>query len=241
MFKTALALTTAFSLFACGAAAAAPLVLVTEENPPYNFTDPASGNVTGIATEIVGMLMTRAGVEHRIEVLPWNRAYASARENTDTCIFAINETEERKPLFKWVGPLSRGGTVLFTREDSPVTLASLDDAKAYSVGVQQNSYAEKLMTEKGLPRIEAVPDAMTNARKLAAGRIDLWVSGLIPGPYQAKVAGIGKLKPALVINESILSMACNPGVDTATVERLNAKLNEMRNEGLLDATTAKYQ
>lgn len=241
MTKTALALAAAIGAFACGTAAAGPLVLVTEENPPYNFTDQATGKVSGIAAEIVQTLMARTGVEYRVEVLPWNRAYASARENADTCIFAVNETEERKPLFTWIGPLSRGGTVLFTREDSAVTLASLDDAKPFLVGVQQNSAAEKMMAEKGVPRVEAVPDAMTNARKLAAGRIDLWVSGLISGPYQAKVAGIGKVKPVLVLNESVLSMACNPGVDAATVAKLNAELTKMRGEGLLEATTAKYQ
>ncbi len=64
------------SLLVAGALAlpalAAPVqavTLLTEENPPFNYTE--NGKLTGLVTELVVEAAKRANVPYTIEVLPW--------------------------------------------------------------------------------------------------------------------------------------------------------------------------
>ncbi|HYE00195.1 MAG TPA: transporter substrate-binding domain-containing protein [Alphaproteobacteria bacterium] len=224
-----------------GAAPAETLILNSEESPPFNFTAPASGSFVGISTEIVQALMERAGIAYEIRVLPWQRAYNGAQTEPNTCVFSTNDTEERHALFKWVGPLARGGWTLFGREDSTISISSLEDAKPYLIAVQAGSGLEEHLKTLGGFRLDANTSNPANAKKLTAGRVDIWAFGKQAGPFLAKTEGVGRLKPLFTLRESLISMACNKEVPDATIAKLNETLEQMRAEGVLDRVYAKYE
>jgi len=81
--------------------------IMTEELPPLNFT--MDGQVYGIATDTLLMLMERTGipVERKdIMMMPWPRAYRAVLKTPNSIIYATARTEQREKLFKWVGPIT---------------------------------------------------------------------------------------------------------------------------------------
>ncbi len=86
------------AVVATTASANAPLPLLTEEYPPYNYT--ANGEIVGTATELVREAMEAADVPYSMEVQPWARAFATAQNTTNTCVFSTSVTDARKHNFK---------------------------------------------------------------------------------------------------------------------------------------------
>ena len=56
---------------ALAASAAQALTLVTEENPPFNYTE--RGKVVGMSTEIVAELGKRSAIPLQIQSMPWEQ------------------------------------------------------------------------------------------------------------------------------------------------------------------------
>jgi polar amino acid transport system substrate-binding protein len=101
--------------FAVGAQATAAetagLKILTEESPPLNFIK--DGEITGLATEVVRELGKRTGSAATIRLVPWQEGYQALLEQPDVALFSTVMTAERKPLFKWVGPLAVLDTNLY--------------------------------------------------------------------------------------------------------------------------------
>jgi polar amino acid transport system substrate-binding protein len=51
----------------------AELTILTEELPPYNYTE--NGKLTGATTQVVQEIMRRLGIDDPIAVVPWARGY----------------------------------------------------------------------------------------------------------------------------------------------------------------------
>ena len=79
-----------------------------------------------------------------------------------------------------------------------------------------------------------------NAKKLLSGQIDLWATGDPAGRYLAKQEGITGLKTVLRFNSAELYLALNKDVPDTTVAKLQAALDELRKEGLVDEIMGRY-
>lgn len=224
--------------FAGPGLAARELVLTTENYPPFNMQDESTKRVVGISTDIVREMMRRAKVGYTIKYLPWQRAYAMALKEEDTCVFSTTETPERMALFKWVGPLVNNNWTFFGRENSDISLESLDDAREYVVGGYKGDAVALFLEGQGFTLDLASHDRL-NPGKLAAERFDLWATGDNLGPYLAREAGV-VIKPIYSFQETVMSLACNKSVPDEQVDRLNAILKEMREDGTITAVTLRY-
>ena len=104
-FVTVLALASGLSI-----ARAAPLVLLTENMPPFNMSVSGTNyardeGVTGISSDILRAVCGRAEVEcQQILRFPWQRVYQQALDDAGYGVFCAARTAERESLFKWVGP-----------------------------------------------------------------------------------------------------------------------------------------
>src|SRR5215468_5541317 len=86
------------------APAAGALTLVTDENPPFSYTE--NGKLAGSAADVVREMATRAGVPVHLEVIAENKAFIRAQADRDTCFFATPRLENRERLFAWIGPIA---------------------------------------------------------------------------------------------------------------------------------------
>ncbi|TWB51130.1 substrate-binding periplasmic protein [Nitrospirillum viridazoti] len=239
--------------------AAVSLTLITEENPPLNYTDPATGRLTGIMGDLLPSLMTAAGIAYQVQVMPWRRGYHTVQEVPGTCLFAANETPERQTQFQWVAPIAQGGAALFARADwlhydrahpdGTHTLASLDEVKTLAAEARARGTPLSILVPVGTMLATTLRDqglditevSLANQMPmLAAGRADLAAAGAISGRWLARQAGVA-IEPVLTFSVAPVGIACNLGTDPTLVARLRTALEGLRRDGTLDRVIRNYQ
>lgn len=221
------------------------VVLLTENFPPYNMAVNGKNfaqeeNIDGIAVDIVREMFKRAGVQYSLTLrFPWDRIYKLALEKPGYGVFVTARLPEREQLFKWVGPIGPDDWVLLAKGDSPLSLASLDEAKQYRIGAYKGDAISQYLTEKGVEHSTSLRD-QENARKLMSGQIDLWATGDPAGRYLAKQEGVSGLRTVLRFDSAELYLALNKEMPDEIVAKLQAALDQMRAEGFVDETLNNY-
>lgn len=221
------------------------LKAVTEALPPLNYE--LNGQVVGFSSELLDMLALEAGISVQKQLLPWARAYRMALEDADTILYSLVRTPERETLFQWVGPISPRKIVLYRmakRQELAVT--SLDEVRAYKVGVVRESASAKALTNKGFTpdkELELALDDATNMRKFKAGRFDFLVSLDWAAAYNTQQNDMNPadLTPVLVLDEqSEYWFGVSLHTDPLVVRRLNDALIKVRRDGRLKALTRRH-
>lgn len=219
--------------------------LLTENFPPYNMAVDGKNfareeQLSGVAVDIVREMFKRAQVNYSMTLrFPWDRIYKLALEKPGYGVFVTARLPEREALFQWVGPIGPDDWVLLGRADSPISLSSLEQAKAYQVGAYKGDAIAEHLVQQGLAPIAALRD-QENVRKLQAGQIDLWATGDPAGRYLAKQEGVTGLKTILRFDSAELYLALNKEVPVQVVQKLQAELDKMRTEGLLEEILGRY-
>lgn len=221
------------------------LVLLTENFPPYNMAKNGKNfaqdeNINGIATDIVREMFKRADITYSLTLrFPWERIYKLALENPGYGVFVMARLPEREKLFKWVGPIGPDDWIMLAKADSKIALDSLEQARKYRIGAYKSDAIAETLAKQGLNPIVVLRD-QDNARKLVNGQIDLWATGDPAGRYLARQEGVEDLKTVLRFNSAELYLALNKDVPDDVVARLQAALDGLREEGVVDAIMARY-
>lgn len=221
----------------------AALTLYSEINEPFNFIEQTNGKIVGISVDLLTEAAHRANVPLSILItVPWGRAQELVKraDQSDACIFSVTRTTEREPLYQWVGPLAHAKWALFARDDFKGQLKTLADARPYTIGGYLNDSRTAFLERMGGFKLDIVYDDMLNPKKLAAGRIDLWISSLYGGRQMAATVGVSGIKPVLVFHEVDNYLACGPKVPTTTIAGLQQALDEMRRDGTSKRITDSY-
>lgn len=225
-------------------AAGAPLTLLTEENPPFNYSE--GGKLTGLVTELVQEAARRANVPVTVEVLPWARAYTRAQAERDTCVFATARLENREKLFVWVGPLANNLWGVYGKADWSRPVKLLPDLKPYRIGGVASDAKVDYLRENGVTNIRLAAEDRQNPPRLFLpadnpNHIDLWITGYFGAASVARAAGNGDVKLVFVARDIPLYLACSPQTAPATVRALSAAVEQMRTEGVLARTASVYE
>ena len=206
--------------------------IITEEFPPYNFTD-SDGKVAGISTDIVRRILKRVGHADNIEVLPWTDGYRLAREEDYVILFSTTRSPAREKLFKWVGPLVPNNSALFARKDSGMVIDTIDDArKVDAIGVYRDDFGELLLKEKGFTNLDAVLENRMNVPRLLDGGIDLWIANELTGRYLIARAGAGdRIDKVLAVQKDDMYIAFSRNTPDEVISRWQRVLDEFKADG----------
>jgi polar amino acid transport system substrate-binding protein len=239
----ALALLAALAAAAIAAMPAAAIILLTEENPPFSFTD--KGKLQGSATEVVQGMAARAGVSAAFEVLPWDTAYVRAQGQKDACLFATARLENRERLFQWVGPIASSPWAVFGKSEFGLPIRSVKDLAPYRIGTMQRDAKNEFLRENAVNNLSAVRVDAQNPPRLLLPRdhpdhIDLWIADLHAGREAARTANVTDIKVVFIANEQPLYLACNPQIDRKVVKALADALDGMKADGSLGRISAEY-
>ena len=223
------------------------ITVLTEEYPPYNFTE--NNVVTGCATEIVQQVLKRADIAYTITSYPWARTYRLAQIEPNVLIYSIGRTKEREELFKWVGVVAPYDIFLYkvkTRTD--VQVKNLEEAKRYKTGAVRDDVRAQYLERAGFAidtSLELVAQDILNIKKLLAGRIDL-----IPFDKQGLTyimkknnLNIDDLEPVMRLDDlsSGLYLAFSLQTDDATVKTCTKALAEIKADGTYDRIMRKWE
>jgi polar amino acid transport system substrate-binding protein len=229
--------------FTLAAAPAHALTLLTEENPPFNYSE--GGKILGSATEIVAAIMKEAGLPVREELLPWDTAFRRAQAEKDTCVFATARLENRERLFLWVGPLANSYWGVFARGTFAQPIRSLADMKPYRIGGVVNDAKIEYLQENNITNTKALAEDRFNPPRLMLppedpNHIDLWITNLHSAPTVAKAARVTDVKLVFVAREVPVYLACSPQTSPAIMTALTDAFDQINARGLPARVVAEY-
>jgi polar amino acid transport system substrate-binding protein len=216
------------------AAPAAALTVLTEENPPLNFSE--GGRITGAATAVVAEMGKRAGVPLAISMSGWDEAYRRAQSGRDTCVYSTARLPPRERLFQWVGPIATNRWAVYGRPDFAGTVSKLDDLKKYRLGGVKTDAKVSYLKEMSVVNILEWGSEREIAPKLglpksSADYIDLWISSVGAAPRIAKAANVPDVKLVYVFREHPVYLACSPQVPKDTIAKLTQAIEAMTKDG----------
>lgn len=229
--------------FGLAAPAAHALTLVTEENPPFNYTE--QGKVVGLSTDIVSELGKRSGIPLQIKSMPWEQAYLAAQRDKDTCIYSTARLENRERLFTWIGPIATNQWVLIAKKDFAGTVAKVEEARKYRVGVVAKDAKIEFLMEKGVTDLREVSDDGLVPPRLMLGRddpnrLDLWATGAYGARRTAERAKVKDLKVVLNLLAVPLYLACGRNTSAQTVQALAQALKGATQDGTIKRIAQQY-
>ena len=219
------------------------LQMLTEEYPPYNYTENKA--LIGLSTEIVVEMGKRAKVPMTFAVMPWPQAYDQTQMKLETCLFSTTRLENRERIFKWVGPIATDEWALFAKKGFKDPIKQLADARPYRIGGVRNDAKTMWLRDKALTNIvevnedKLVPGMLTLDRK-KLDSVDLWVSGVYAEKFVVSKSKTKDVRLVLKINEEPLWLACHPSLSDATIKALQDALNSMKKDGTLKKIDAAW-
>jgi polar amino acid transport system substrate-binding protein len=240
----------AWTLAAHGLASASdlsPVRVVTEEFPPYNYTE--NGRLTGVSTEIVEALLRELGMELDIKSMPWARAYELARDTPNVLVYSITRTPQRESLFKWVGVVAPGDWHLYSAGDSTIRLSNLSEAKRFQVATVNEDAGEQYLIANGFSKGASLQSSARyelNYSKLRARRVDLWIANRLVARHLARSAGDD---PDITLRHVLelpdlghdgFYIAFGSQTSDAVVERFRRALDKLRRNGVYDSIQRKW-
>lgn len=211
----------------------APLLLLSEQNPPANFIDPVTGQLVGLAADKVRLMMQDAGLAYETKILPWAEGMSTLERTANACIFLINQTEERQPRYQWVGPLMEGGWALFAPLGFDRRLAVPADLAGLRIAVQAGGALEAHLREltRDVPGVVLVRgDSASDISAIFNGKADLVAGGAWSAPFLARQAEL-PVRMVMRLTRSIGAMACNKQVPAASIDRMRQALAAITADG----------
>lgn len=216
----------------------------TEEWPPYNYSEQKNnGELKGIATELLRAACHEAGLQCKIESVPWARAYAWAQTKPNTLVYTTARKPEREQQFIWIGPLLPRSTWVFVRSDALKQHGESHELKAYRYGVVRGEAAAQDLAAAGVPASAMVADSSNAAvlKLLQGGWVDAMVETEIGMAWaQRNASGIELTRLAKLSDEGAYYFALNPRSDPALADRLSAALEALRKAGSIDDIVRRY-
>ena len=228
-------------------AADAALRILTEEFPPYNYTE--GGKVVGLGTEVVQAVLEQLGLQGQIQSMPWARAYETARSTPGVLIYSIGRTPERDKLFKWVGVIAPANYYLFGQPGRAYQIDSLEAAKRYRIATVNEDVGEQFLVAQGFVKGQNLQSSVKyehNYEKLKLGRVDLWIMSELTASYLARQVGddpaktLTKVYRIPELSGEGYYMAFGRQTPDLTVARFRQGLEAIRRNGVFERLQKKW-
>jgi polar amino acid transport system substrate-binding protein len=218
------------------------LTLVTEENPPFNYTE--QGKVVGVSTDVVTELGKRASIPLQIKSMSWEQAYVAAQRDKETCIYSTARLDNREQIFTWIGPIATNQWVLIGKSDF-AGLKRVEDARKYRVGVVAKDAKIEFLMSKGVTDLREVNDDGLVPPRLMLGKddpnhLDLWATSAYGARRTAARANVKDIKLILNLRRVPLYLACGRNTAPETVKALNQAFDRTVKDGTLKRITEQY-
>lgn len=216
----------------------AALDITTEDNKPFNYLN--DGKVVGLSTEIVLEMGRQAKIPMKIDMYPWARAYQTAMQTPETCVYSTVRLPERENAFKWIGPIAVNKWALFGKSTFQGKIETLDDARPYRIGGAIMDAKAMYLKSLGFTNIDSTGNDNLNVAKLMSGHIDLWVAGLYKVSDLIEQGKLKNIKLVVVVREVDYYLACNPSTSETTLNALNQAFEKLQKRGYIKAVTTRY-
>ena len=152
---------------------------VTEHWPPYNYVN-KDGQLDGIAYHKLKKVVNDLNWRAEFKLFHWAKSLAQTEQSTNTFLFSIYPTPERRKKFQLICPLTKIKPIAFYKltNRNDVVLNTKQDAKKYITGVIREGLAIQSLKNAGFienKHLYVSLDDVTSLQQLINRRIDLIV------------------------------------------------------------------
>ncbi len=207
---------------------------------PWIYTEDEGKTLKGVSLEIIELILNESKMNFSIETLPWPRALHIASNTADTCIFPTARTDSRENIFYWIAQVGYNSLAFFARENSPIVLTSLEDAKKYEIGINISSIVYETLKKENFKNIKGITDNTRMVQMLTNNRLDLLAQNKFEALYTAK-----KLNKTIIekleFGKSKLYLACNKNTAPNIIEILNKNFEKLQSTDRIKKIYAKYK
>jgi polar amino acid transport system substrate-binding protein len=221
------------------------LKIITGEFPPLSYTE--NGVPKGVIVELANLIQNKLGTKIKLDFYPWARGYNIALNNKNILLFSTTKTEERTPLFKWVGPIVERHFNFYKSSNSNISISSFESAKKYRIGVMLDSCNDQFLTDLNFPKLDKVVNESFNIKKLITKRIDLIYTDNAQVDYNIiKLKNSGFNFQGIEITECYTAsinysyFAFSLGTSDEVVKKWQSALNELYADGTVLKLFQKY-
>ena len=215
---------------------------LTEEYFPFNYTD--DGEVKGVSADLLRLIWARLELPRQpIKAVPWARAYERIQCQPGTVLFSMARTQERDPLFHWVGPIMNVRFVLFAKRERHITLTGLENLRNYSIGTLREDISDTILAPyASINNIEPVADMRQNVLKLKEDRLDLVAYEEFSWPHLVTRFGLdpSDFETVLVLRETPVYYAFHPDTPARTVAEFQQALDSIKDTAAYQHILSRY-
>lgn len=207
--------------------------VIANNLPPFKLI--RDGRTEGIMVDVLSSVFEKMGRPwnpESIQTTSWARAYDTALHTPDTIILGMAMTEERKPLFKWVGPVYSITLGLIGKKEKRFDIRTAQDAARYRVGTLRDTAPETMLFAQGFPKekAERISKTVFALKMLDEGRIDLFSHTSDSSFYMMPELGINPEEYTVyyVIKKVDLYFGLNKAFDDAFVNLMQCTFERMK-------------
>ena len=216
---------------------------VAEANySPLTYADKL-GQATGFVSDIVKEIKLRTGNNDSIMVLDWDLIYRSALLNPNVVIFSIAKTDERTPLFNWVGPVVQNNAYLYKNAASNMAVPSVEYAKKVNkIATTSSWWMEQLLIDMGFENLVSYPAPTQCVKQLMERKVDLTVLTDLTVKDIVTEAGydMHQIEPALHLATRDVYVAISKGTSKVFIDDFKATFDKLVADGTYETLYSEY-
>ena len=205
--------------------------------PPYESTDD-NGNFVGIDIDVAAAIAEKLGLELQVDDMDFDAALLAAQNGKSDMVMAgVTVTEDRQLVMDFSDSYATGIQSIIVKEDSDI--ASPDDLADKMIGTQRGTTGYIYCSDDfGDEHVTPYDDGLTAVQALVNGQVDAVVIDNAPAKeFVAANPGLKILDTAYAEEDYAIGVAKG---NTAMLDAINGALEELKNDGTLQAIVDKY-
>ena len=205
--------------------------------PPYESTDD-NGNFVGIDIDVAAAIAEKLGLELQVDDMDFDAALLAAQNGKSDLVMAgVTVTEDRQLVMDFSDSYATGIQSIIVKEDSDV--ATPDDLADKMIGTQRGTTGYIYCSDDfGDEHVTPYDDGLTAVQALVNGQVDAVVIDNAPAKeFIAANPGLKILDTAYAEEDYAIGVAKG---NTAMLGAINGALEELKNDGTLQAIIDKY-
>lgn len=233
--KKTLALLLLFSLqgFTSG------LTWMTENYPPFNFE--RNGETVGIASDLLMEMFKITGDSYSradLKVLPWAPSYTRVQKANNHILFSMTLTDKRKPIFKWVGPITESSNYILALKSAGLKINGPEDLNKIKIGTVRGDVGQELVLGLGVSEqaVVSLPTAEDVCKALYSGQVQAMAYVLQTAQFVCSREGhdAGQIENVYKLNSGEVYFAFNKQIDDSVIKKYQDAMDKVK-------STPKYQ
>lgn len=233
-------------LFYMTCAKAGSITLYAVHHPPFTMSTTGKlyvhkkEDIGGACTEIVKAVMNDSGLDYKIKLRSFKNGYSRVRSGSDSGIYCLYGTEERRELFEFIGPLFSEDWALLSKKDAGITIRSLDEAMKYKITGNSRNPISRYLIDLGF-KLRTTEEDRGHAKILELGLADLWAANPASAEYmEADESNLNELETVFVYNKEYVYLMLSKNIAPDKLKKIRSSYTKMKHEGVIETILSNY-